>query len=110
MNFFGFDVDDPRGSDDPAAKRPGWFFVIEEHITEPRFGLEPDADASTQSWNDLSWNDVTLEHGFLNPAAGPPAREGVAWGQSAAAMAYILMRRPVRVAMHGRALLPEEGG
>ena len=53
VNFFGFDVDDPRGSDDPAAKRPGWFFVIEEHITEPRFGLEPDADASTQSWNDF---------------------------------------------------------
>ena len=40
--FFGFDIDDPRGVDDPAANRPGWYFVIEQHLTEPRFGLEPD--------------------------------------------------------------------
>jgi hypothetical protein len=51
----------------------------------------------------------TLDRDFLNPGSAPtPAtREGVAWGPNAAAMAYALMRRPVRVAMHGRALLAE---
>ena len=105
-------MDDPRGSDDPHAGRPGVYFVIEEHVTEPRFGLEPDVSPLQDgSWNLLSWNEVTLDRGFLNPGAAPanPAREGVTWGSSAAAMAFVLMRRPVRVALHGRALLPEEG-
>ena len=108
--FFGFNIDDPRGSDTPADDKPGWYFLIEEHATEPRFGLEPDTSATQDgSWNELSWNDgdVVLDHGFLNPAStlSVPSREAVAWGQDAAAMAYILMRRPVRVALHGRALL-----
>ena len=34
--LFGFDIDpaDARGD-------PGWFFVLQEHPSEPRFGLEP---------------------------------------------------------------------
>ena len=106
ITFFGFEVNDPGGSDDPAAGRPGWYFVIEEHATEPRFGLEP-ASGGGSTWNDLSWQDVATTGKFLNPAAAPttPTREGVTWGASAVAMAYILMRRPVRVALHGKALL-----
>jgi hypothetical protein len=106
--FFGFDVDDPKGSDDPAAGNPGWYFLIEEHATEPRFGLEPETSPpSDKSWNELRWNDVVPDRVFLNPAAAPLVAppESISWGQNAAAMAYILMRRPVRVALHGRALL-----
>jgi len=109
VTFFGFDVDDPQGSANPADKRPGWYFVIEEHAAEPRFGLEPESSAGGASWNDLRWSDVAPEHGFLNPAQPLPAREAVAWGASAAAMAFILMRKPVRVALHGQALLGKEG-
>ena len=60
--FFGFDVDDPKGSDDPAAGNPGWYFLIEEHATEPRFGLEPETSPpSDKSWNELRWTlDPTL--------------------------------------------------
>jgi hypothetical protein len=113
LNFFGFDIADPRGLDSPAAgSNAGWYFVLEEHVTEPRFGLEPEPSASPDgSWNALSWPEMaqTLDRDFLNPGSAPtPAtREGVAWGPNAAAMAYALMRRPVRVAMHGRALLAE---
>ena len=110
VTFFGFDVSDPRGTTNPADQRPGWFFVIEEHVTEPRFGLEPDKPVQPDgSWNDLSWNDVTPDRGFLSPVTLPanPTRENITWGQSAASMAFILMRRPVRVAFHGRALIPE---
>jgi hypothetical protein len=112
ISFFGFDgIDDPQGSADPVVGKPGWYFLIEEHATEPRFGLEPESSpAGAQSWNDLRWNDITPTHGFLDPAVAPssPSREGIAWGQNGAAMAYILMRRPVRVALHGRALLGEK--
>jgi hypothetical protein len=110
VTFFGFgDVDDPQGSDDPADRRPGWYFVIEEHATEPRFGLEPETSAAGPSWNDLRWNDVAPERGFLDPSQPLPRRDGVSWGASAAAMAHILMRKPVRMASHGRALLGKEG-
>jgi hypothetical protein len=116
LTFFGFDVDaaDARGADDPATGKPGWYFLIEEHASEPRFGLEPETSAAAAgSWNELRWNDVALDHGFLTPAPAapavpPPPREGVAWGASAAAMAFILMRKPVRVALHARALLGTE--
>jgi hypothetical protein len=112
LNFFGFNVPDPRGPDTPTVTNAGWYFVLEEHVTEPRFGLEPEKNPLPDSvWNDLSWPEVTLDRGhFLDPTsnqAAPPGEPKVAWGTDSAAMAYILMRRPVRVAMHGRALLPE---
>ncbi len=113
LNFFGFDVTGPRGPDNPTATDAGWFFVLEEHVSEPRFGLEPGPGQQPASvWNDLSWTEVTLDRGrFLNPTStqATPPGETIAWGTSSAAMAYILMRRPVRVAMHGRALLPAGG-
>jgi hypothetical protein len=116
LTFFGFEIDDPRGSADPAANRPGWYFVIEEHLTEPRFGLEPGevtSPVSPPNWNDLSWQDVPSAT-FLDPASAPasgPQRESVTWGASAASMAYVLLRKPVRVALHALALLgPQENG
>lgn len=110
--FFGFDIADPFGSSDPAANKPGVYFVIEEHLTQPRFGLEPAGTVPPQSavWNDLGWDLVTLTGDFLN-AATPPSftsTEPVAWSLDAGAMAYILMRRPVRVAMHATALVADE--
>jgi hypothetical protein len=109
VTFFGFDIPDARGSSDPSKNDPGWYFAIEEHVTEPRFGLEPDAgNVNNPTWNELSWSDITPAGGFLDPAVAPataPVREGVAWSASAATMAFILERRPVRVAMHALALL-----
>ena len=118
LNFFGFDITDPRGPDTPTVGgAAGWYFVLEEHVTEPRFGLEPAEETPLgNSWNDLRWSDVTLDRNFLNPAATPAPLNNVAWGQgeaawgqNAAAMAAILLRRPVRVAMHGRALIAAAG-
>jgi hypothetical protein len=112
INFFGFDLNDPDpfGSDNPADGKPGWYFVLEEHQTEPRFGLEPAKSTNTTlTWNDLSWQDLPDET-FLNAATAPAfnSTEPVRWSESAAAMAYILMRRPARVAMHAKALVAEE--
>ena len=115
INFFGFNVDDPLGSDNPAAGNAGWYFVVEEHPTEPHFGLEPaSSPGPINVWNDVRWSDVTPQGNFLSPTpvVPTPAQEPtpkVTWGQSAASMAYILLRRPVRVAFHGHALLPGEG-
>jgi len=121
LNFFGFDIVDARGVDSAAdGPNAGWYFVLEEHITEPRFGLEPETGVPKgSSWNDLTWSYAKLDRSSVNldPISAPAPRNGAAWGpgeaaawgQGAAAMAYILMRRPVRVAMHGRALLAAAG-
>jgi hypothetical protein len=106
VTFFGFAISDPLGVPDHTKGRPGWYFVIEEHLTEPRFGLEPSQVLKPQAppvWNDLSWAD--LPGNFPDPALALPQREGVTWGADAASMAFILLREPVRVALHALALL-----
>ncbi len=110
MSFFGFNIDDPQGSSDPAAGKPGWYFVIAEHVTEPRVGLEPEKGAAPMSsWNDLSWQDVAVTGNYIDVSTAPPtpAGEPVPWSANSAALGYILMRRPVRVALHALALLGE---
>jgi hypothetical protein len=112
VTFFGFDISDPQGSPDPARNNAGWYFVIAEHITEPRVGLEPDKSARpTGFWNDLSWQDVSLQGNYIDVTTAPtkPANESVVWSGNSASLGYILVRRPVRVALHALALLGEKG-
>ena len=112
IRFFGFDIPDARGNPDPSKNDAGWYFAIEQHATEPRFGLEPETSTTANpTWNDLSWNDVKLDGAFLDTGTAPatPAREGVPWSAGAATMAFVLERRPVRVAMHALALLGPAG-
>jgi hypothetical protein len=112
--FFGFDIPDPFGvaNPTPTATNLGWYFVLEEHVTEPRFGLEPATvppATGGPSWNDLGWDKIS-SGSFLDPSSAPAftAVEPASWSQNSAAMASILMRRPVRVAMHASALVAAE--
>ncbi len=111
-NFFGFDIADPINAPNPSGGKPGWYFVLEEHITAPRFGLEPSGSVppANPSWNDLGWDQVKLTGDFLNPATAPAftTAEPIAWSENAGAMAHILMRRPVRVAMYASVLIRAE--
>lgn len=111
VTFFGFNISDPQGDPDPAKNDPGWYFVIAEHVTEPRLGLESDkAMTPTGTWNDLSWPEVSLRGNYVDVTKAPlkPANESVAWSENSAALGFILMRRPVRVALHALALLGEK--
>lgn len=76
--FFGFNlgVDQARG----GPSTPGWFFVIQQQPTEPRFGLDVGATAPPGP--------------FLHPTGG-----------NAAATARGLMQRPVRIAIHAKNML-----
>ena len=87
VTFFGFDLSSAQatGTDGGA----GYYIVIQEHPTEPRFGLDVGTDTGGVS--------------HLALGAGPPA--GVSpgtlnWGRNSAHMAGILRQRPVRVAIH----------
>ena len=88
MSFFGFDLTTARvtGSDGT----PGYYIVIQEHPTEPRFGL-----------------DVGTPDGQCKPPCGGRGTAGrdlplagLQWGRNAAHMAGITRQLPVRIAIH----------
>lgn len=84
LTYFGF----PVAARDAIAT-PGYFVVIQEHPTEPRFGI--DAASVPPGTNYLT-------------ATGPlPA--GMTWGSNAAQMAAQTRRRPARVALHASRLI-----
>jgi hypothetical protein len=113
--LFGFDLDGPtaRGTGAPPGA-PGWYFVIAEHPSEPRFGLAASSSGPPPGWRDVAWSDVApgdLAGSYLRAEGGPLANrtftgDPLRWGSDAAAMAAITRRRAVRVAFHASTLLP----
>jgi hypothetical protein len=67
ITFIGFNLSaaDAKGS---AAAPEGFFFVFQQHPTEPRFGLEPSATGTVQHWADLAWTNFAT--GAIEAAAG----------------------------------------
>ena len=123
MYFLGFDLteEEARGSSDDIGD-PGWYFVIQQQPTEPRFGLDvakhfADTLPSLETWDNLSWGHLALESQFdaltfvrvtdtLPDTTHIPEPPGVAWGGNAAQMAFITLQKPTRVAIHARVMLP----
>jgi hypothetical protein len=98
---------------DPGAAlgSPGWFFVFLEPTSVARYGFDVTPTESLQSWNDMSWADVTLSRERFVDSKRPPARlpppanqAGVVWGATAADMAAATLQRPFRFLFHAKAL------
>ena len=125
LHFLGFDltIDEVRGDprlDETAESRVlvgddvGWFFVIQEAVGEPRFGLDISSptEPSPQKWDNLAWADLDLSSGAVidlqKPLVSEPAGAdplGVQFAANAADSAYIFYQDPVMVAVHGRHML-----
>jgi hypothetical protein len=116
-----------RGKPSPEENDAGWFFALQEHISEPRFGLEaagPSFDGAPTSWQKLSWSDVATDTaslaaiGYLDLAASLPntsnvidpkaARWHVADGARASDLAYITWREPVRLLIQASRMIPAD--
>jgi hypothetical protein len=122
VGLFGFDLD-------PAAARadPGWYFVLAEHPSEPRFGLAAPGTAfgaQPASWDALGWDHLAADAAGLaalryidlnaalplDPAAPDPT--GAVWhagerpGSRAADLAHLTFRHPQRLAIHASMLIP----
>lgn len=102
MTFFGFPFTEAT-----ATAGLGYYFVIAEHPSEPRFGLAATAVAAPlKDWNDLAWSQVTVVNNHVSVAKPPTATgPGATWGADAAHQAYITYRQPMRVAFLATALL-----
>ncbi|WP_045224268.1 hypothetical protein [Methyloterricola oryzae] len=104
--FGGFDL-----VDEDLIRDGGWFFLVQEQPTEPRFGFDqPDGAAKPLArWADASWSHTGVaEGGYLRLAASPlnhRALAGLEFGRNAAHIASICLQQPMRVAVHGRHLV-----
>jgi hypothetical protein len=109
ITFLGFDLTEAVARGDEAD--PGWFFVIQEQPTAPRFGLDEERSVPLDTWNDLAWTDVATSPGaHLKLSASTPSvtnPSGVTWAFNGAHMAAVLRQRPVRISIHARQLLPK---
>jgi hypothetical protein len=125
--FIGFDllVDEVRGDpalEETAAARAridpnklGWFFVLQEVVGEPRFGLDEHADPAAgdpMRWDNLSWEHLPQPVKMITFAATPTppgtTNGGAVWGSHAADMAFILYQEPVLVGVHARHMLDKK--
>lgn len=116
VTFVGFDL-----TADEVVTDPGWFFVLQQQPTEPRFGLDeaPYLEGKTEvpelaTWNDLNWahlapDEAALQKlGFVSVGKFnlvPSSQVTGIWGRNSAHMAYITRQLPVRVAIHAKELL-----
>jgi hypothetical protein len=102
MTFFGFPFTEAT-----ATAGLGYYFVLAEHPSEPRFGLAATAVATPlKDWNDLAWSQVTVVNNHVSVAKQPTAMgPGATWGADAANQAYITYRQPMRIAFSATALL-----
>ncbi|HZD37583.1 MAG TPA: hypothetical protein VE664_02975 [Actinomycetes bacterium] len=120
ITFAGFDL-----TAEQVEPEPGWFFVIQEQATEPRFGLDepdPEGDPSLASWSDLTWGHAGVAPGAHlriagSPLAGrtlplaPPTPDApgavttATFATNAAHVAAITFQRPFRAAIHSRRVL-----
>jgi hypothetical protein len=95
INFVGFPITPAAAGG--SSGNPGYFVVIQEHPTEPRFGL--DASVSTS----LGATKSHLAIGTAPPAGVP--LKGRVWGKNSAHMAAITRRLPVRITIHASQLV-----
>jgi hypothetical protein len=126
--FWGFKLTtaDARGATSPPGPA-GWYFALQEHTSEPRFGLEPAAGsfaAAPASWQALAWSDLAADAstlaqiGYVDLAAALPnvgsvvdpknAKWHVADGARASDLAYITYREPVRLLVHASRMIPAD--
>jgi hypothetical protein len=129
LHFIGFDLslDTARGNKDLTesaqaratipADQLGWFFVLQEMVGEPRFGLDEErADTpATRVWDNLSWENIDLAgkpvidlaRPLVQPIGGTDTG-GLVWASNAADMAAILYQKPAMIAVHARQMLARE--
>jgi hypothetical protein len=115
MLGFSLTEEQVRGADTVDGGHPGWFFVLQQQPTEPRFGLDVAVTFGgvPQHWSDLSWGNLAADESALKQivyipldnALNAQTLDNVRWGDNSAQMAFITRQRPFRVAIHSRVWL-----
>ena len=121
VTFLGFDLSrkEAMGNEND----PGWFFVLQEQPSAPRFGLDKaagfaDTIPKAVKWSDLSWGHLAADQAAFDALTHVPATGGlpdissipqppaIVWGKNAAHLAYATYQQPVRIAIHAHDMIP----
>jgi hypothetical protein len=101
ISYFGFEI--LAKNIDPNVSIEKYFFILEEHMTEPRFGFdEPDQEGQNgPGWQNIDWSEMGVEPGqHFGSAAlkqAPPAIGEPQWQTPhAATVADALLQQPFR--------------
>jgi hypothetical protein len=118
VTFLGFNLTDAQALGDPPNDPNGYFFVIQQQPTEPRFGMDeadygPPEPPALVTWNDLSWRHLAQTEqelkklSYASVTTVLPDINKAKWGvnSNSAHHAYITVQRPVRIAIHAQPLL-----
>ncbi|HKV34592.1 MAG TPA: hypothetical protein VJP89_09730 [Pyrinomonadaceae bacterium] len=116
ITFVGFDLSENEAMGKAPNDPNGWFFVIQQQPTEPRFGLDI-ADFTTPqpptltTWDDLNWRHFANTEDELKALSHVPAIKAfpeidrITWGRNSVHQAFITLQRPVRIAIHARQMI-----
>jgi hypothetical protein len=93
---------------DQAPPGGAWWFVLSEHVGQPRFGLDEGAApaGNTRLRDDLVWDDFPRDGAFLR-AADPtvPVSDRPRPGLDAAVLGWLLFQQPSRAAFRGARMI-----
>jgi hypothetical protein len=119
ITLLGFDIPVSEVSSDP-----GWYFVIEERVSETRFGLDVANNSTLTSCDDIAWDHFdfngdqsldTIAHQVdkylndLNPLTDFQSGSSFAeWGSNAATIARCTLQKPVRIVVSSTKMIPEK--
>jgi hypothetical protein len=114
LSFMGFSK-----SPEQLCEGNGHFIVIEERLSEPRFGFDlmdpepatkPEMSTAGNWWYETTWSHLGVQEGsYVDGSAPQPAGSGsLAWGASSAVMGNIALQRPVRVSIHASKMLSKQ--
>jgi len=119
--FVGFDKSLEQLGGNNTSENPGYFFVLQEQPSEPRFGIDQGSEEQQPppsinpddltSWDDLTWDYITLSstsNGYIDLENGSLVGkeiDDIQWGKDGADLAYILLQRPVRIAVYAKEML-----
>ena len=95
VTFFGFDLTVDQVVGTGVGDDHGYFIVIQEQPSEPRFGF----DVGTPL------NDGTHLQVSFGAPAGSTTAPNLHWGQNGAHIAAMLRQQPVRIAIHASQFL-----
>jgi len=111
ITFVGFDltVDEAKGGRPPRGNEPdpgpGWFFVLQQQPTEPRFGFDESGPKTPAKWADLSWKSVAIQDEHVSVAGTTTALStagsslAALWATDAGALGVQTLQAPYRVAV-----------
>lgn len=110
VTFVGFDMGEIQAWG--CGEELGWYFVLEERVSEPRFGLDSPSDVRLNNWDDLAWHHFNLaeQYGrYLDTSAiSPDALDVNEWDSSSSKITRRVLQKPFRICIHAKQMLPRD--